>query len=365
MRPGLFKPAMMVLLATLLAACGTLPTGSERLALVEQLVDEQEFARAENLLADIDARDPEFEALLVRRRAIRPLIQQFEENTLDRVIRLKATDDWPGAEAELEAALQKLPDSEVLRAAEEQFYEDRITRLEDIDREISLLRGEHLAAKTPLVRQAKGVHPGSIKARWQAFRHGREAEGLADELLSCGEQALAESRYDLAESCLRMAASLTQNESTSAQLAQLERRREQEQARAAAEAEAQREAEEAARLARDTEQVNQLKARYQRLVDAGWWVAAKEILTELRAQVPQDSAVLSWSEDLQAIVNEQVAAGIQKGQALYSEGQLHDALAVWRDAARLEPSNPVLQAHIARVERFIAKLQRLDKDDDA
>lgn len=363
MRLALSKLLVAGILASLLGACSTLPIGSERLALVEQLVAEQEFARAEKLLADIDARDPEFEALLVRRRAIRPLIRQFEENTIERVIRLKRADDWTAAEEVLEVAMGKLPDSDTLRNAEEQFYEDRIARLEQIDREISLLQGEHLAAKTPLVQRAEGIHPKGLKTRWRSFRHGREAEALADELLSCGEQALEDSRYQLAESCLRMAASLTSKESTSAQLARLETRREREEAQAAARAEAQREAEQAARLVRKTEQVNQLKARYRRLVDANWWVAAKEILTELSTQVPEDQTIIAWSEELQAIIDEQVAAGIQKGQALYSEGQLHRALAVWRQAAKLEPTNPVLQAHIARVERFIAKLQRLDNDD--
>lgn len=363
MSRGFSKLVVISLLGLLFTACTTLPTGPERLARVEQYVAQQEFAKAEKLLADIDARDPEFEALVVRRRALRPLIVQFEENTARQVSQLKDADDWTTAEMLLESALSKLPRSEALRATEEQFYTDRVARLEKIDREISLLRGEHLTAKTPLVHQAEDVHPKSLKTRWRTFRHGREAESLAEELVSCGEHALEESRYDLAESCLKMAATLTSDEETSAQLALLETRRAEEAAQAAARVKAQREAERAARLARKTDQVNELKTRYQSLVDAGWWAAAKGILEELRAQIPEDEEVLAWSEDLQAIMDKRVSASITEGQALYSKGQLHEALAVWREAAELDPDNPVLQAHIARVERFIAKLQRLNKDD--
>ncbi|MGQ9425909.1 tetratricopeptide repeat protein [Gilvimarinus sp. F26214L] len=348
--------------AILLSACGTLPTGKERLELVEQLVAQREYAEAEAVLANIDARDPEFEALVVRRRAIRPLIAQFEENTLRRLARFKAADEWPAAEAVLQDALDKLPDSEALRSAEDAFYEDRVARLDQIEQQMLLLRGEHLSAQSSLVKEASEIHPAGLKTRWQAFRHGREAEKLARDLSSCGQRALDEGRFDLAESCLKMAASLTGDEETAARLALLDKEREREEVAAAERARAQAQAEREARVARKTEHVGQLKARYRRLIDAGWLAAAQEILTELQSQVPEDADVLSWSEDLRAIVDQHVAAHIKEGQSLYSQGQLHEALAVWQEAAKLSPGNPVLEAHIARVERFISKLERLDNE---
>jgi hypothetical protein len=358
-----FKGLLLNLGLVLFPACSSLPTGPERLAQVEQLVAEQEFARAGKLLANIDPRDPAFEALAVRRRAIGPLVVRFEESTIRRVNQLEDTDQWPAAEEVLEEALEKLPDSRALQNAKQQFYADRAARLVQIEREISHLRGEHLSAKTFLVQQVKAVDPEALKTRWLALRHGREAEALAEELSACGEDALAESQYALAASCLKVAASLTRSESTRTQVALLEERRIREEAQAAARAEAQHEAERAARRARKTEKVGQLKIRYRDLFDAGWWAAAQETLTELRNQVPSDHQVLVWSEELQAVIDRRVAAGIEEGQVLYSQGLLHQALAIWREAAKLAPDKPILQAHIARVERFIAKLQRLNKDD--
>jgi acetolactate synthase regulatory subunit len=362
MKYGLPKIAALILVAAL-SACSTMPVGPERVARVDELVARREFAKAEALLANIDARDPAFEALVVRRRAIRPLVVQFEENTVARVAELKALDEWPRAETLLYEALQKLPDSEALQIAEQRFYADRGERLDQIDREISLLRGEHLAAKAPLVEMAEEVHPKGIKTRWKSFLHGREAQQLAEELARCGEHALEEARYELAESCLKMASTLTDDAATSAQLAALQQRRADEQAQAVARAEAEREAETAARTARKTEKVDQLKARYRDLVEAGWWAAAKEVLAELQAQTPKDPDVIAWSQDLEKVVADRVQANIEEGQSLYSRGYLHEALAVWQDAAKLAPENTVLQAHISRVERFIAKLERLNKDD--
>lgn len=362
MKQGLPK-IIPFLLAAMLSACSTMPTGPERVARIDELVAHREFAQAEALLADIDARDPAFEALVVRRRAIRPLIVQFEENISAQVAELKLADEWPQAEALIQQARDKLPESEALRKTERRFYADRDERLEQIDREVSLLRGEHLAAKAPLVDMAQEVHPRGMKTRWQAYLHDRETEKLAQELGRCGELALEESRYDLAESCLRMAVALTEDESTAKRLAALQQRGVEAQAETAARTKAEQQAEAAARVARKTEQVGQLKARYRDLVEAGWWAAAKEVLAELQEQVPDDPDVVTWTGEFQRVVADRVEANIKEGQALYSRGRLHEALAVWQDAAKLAPENPVLQAHISRVERFIAKLERLNKDD--
>lgn len=350
------------LAAVLLGACAMLPAGTDRLARVEQLVERQEFAKAENLLADVDPTDPHYQELLVRRRALRPLIDQFEENTVQRVDSLKKADQWPAAEASLEEALDKLPHSEVLRKAEEQLRRDRAQRLEDIHRQMTLLKGQHLAAKAPLVQQAQQVDPGSVKTRWESFRYQREADELSEELLACGESALDEAHYDLAESCLEMAASLTDGEAVQEQLARLKQRREEDRARTAARREERQKAQRAARVARQQEEVEKLKARYRSLFDAGWWLAAKDILTQLRSEVPEDPEVQNWTSELQEVIRKQVERSIERGQALYTEGQLQEALSVWRSAAKLDPDNTVLQAHIARVERFLSKLKRLDDD---
>ena len=73
-----------------------------------------------------------------------------------------------------------------------------------------------------------------------------------------------------------------------------------------------------------------------------------------------DREVVQWQSELQAAIRQQIALGIQKGQALYSQGRIQQALDIWRATARLDPENRVLQEHIRRAERFLGYLQRLD-----
>src|SRR5690606_20152048 len=132
---------------------------------------------------------------------------------------------------------------------------------------------------------------------------------------------------------------------------------------AVAQDEAQREAEAQARQAHTVEQLADLKFRFQYLMDAGWLAAAREILSELQNRAPDDPEIMLWGPTLQALIDQRVADQTAEGQALYSAGRLREALAVWREAQKLAPEDTVLQAHITRVERFIAKLERLDNED--
>lgn len=352
----------VLLLGMTLAGCGNL-SGPERLTLVDQMVARQEYAKAAALLSDIDARDAQFEALVVRRRALRPLIAQFEESTHRKVEAFKDADDWPAAAEVIKEARDKLPRSATLKQIEKQFYADRSARLEQLDREMSLLLGAHLSAKSVLIEQAANVHPDAMKNRWRSYRHHREREQLARELMGCGYQALEERRYELAESCLKMASQLTEDENVKIRLLALEERHQEKERKTLARAQAQQEAETEARQAHTVEELTELKLRYQYLVDAGWLAAAREILAELQNRAPSDPEIMLWGAKLQALIKQRVADQTAEGQALYSAGRMREALAVWREAQKLAPEDSVLQAHITRAERFLAKLERLDNDE--
>lgn len=355
---GFVTKALVVILALTLGGCASIPKGKERVALVDELVARQEFKKIQRVLRDIDVEDPEFEALVIRRRAMRPLIHQFEQYTLAQVRALQVSDQWPRALALLREAQTKLDDSDVLAAAEIAFFEARDARLEAIQQQIDLLEGENQFNKTPLVEKVVAIHPTGIKTRWQQFRHERKNSELAQDLLNCGNQALDNQQLDLAEACFAMVKVLAVGEDVSLQLAAIakERQRLVDQADAIA----------AAKVREQQQQVEhqiwELKEQYRHLAAAQWLTAAKQTLVQLRLLSPDDQEAKQWALALQAQIDHQVAEGIRKGQALYSHGKLQEALGTWQDAAHLDPENPILQGHIARAERFIQKLERLNQD---
>jgi len=348
-----------IALLLLLAGCARMPTGSERVAMVDDLVMQQEFARAQKLLENLQAEDEAYAELRIRRRALRPLIAQYETNILRRAKTLQENDEWPAALELLEQASAKVPASEPLAAAKDEFFREREERLEKIGRQLDLFEAQHLADKSPLVEKRLAVNPESWRNRWRTFLHNVETERLAQDLVLCGERALKAEDFELAESCFTMVETLTDELDVTPHLALLEERREQarlERERLAAERERQRQAELAAR-------VEQLKSRYQQLIAAGWWVAARDTLQELQERAPDDDQVVLWRQELQQTITSRVDQAIRRGQSLYSRGHLREALVVWREAQELDPDNAELQSHIARVERFINKLNRLETAD--
>ncbi len=347
---------LAILFSCLQFACVSVPTGKEKVELIDQLVSEHEFSKIKNLLENIDTRDSEFEALVIRRRAIRPLIVQFEQYTVRKASQLQQQDQWPQALALLNQSQQKLPDSEVLQQAEENFYQQRSARLDQIREQIDLLEGEKQLDKTPLVEKIVDIHPTGISSRWQSFQHQRKNKALASELMTCGDKALAGQKLDLAEACFSMVRALYPEFQVDQSLAEIAKTRIQQANKA----------EEIAQLKADQEekqrqqQISVLRDQYQYLAAAQWLVAAKQTLAELRVLAPGDSEVLKWAQELQTVIQTQVEEGIHRGQALYSHGKLEQALDAWESAAELDPDNPILQGHIARAERFLQKLQRLD-----
>ena len=355
-RPSHVLGYWFVLAALVISGCATVPTGKAKLELIDQLVAQQEFKRIQQLLSDIDTSDPEFEALVIRRRAIRPLIAQFEEYTVAHAKALQKQDMWPQALAVLQEAQDKLSNSAVLRQAENEFFAQRNQRLDTIRQQIGLLEGQIQADKSPLVDKIVAIHPTGIRTRWEYFQHQRKSKALADDLMNCGNQALQRQEFDLAEACFTMVRALSVDVDVSPHLALINEQREI--AAQAAIAAAKVEQRQHQRL--QQEKTAHLKEQYRQLAAAGWLVAAKQTLVELRLLVPDDKEVRGWATALQANIDEQVAQGIREGQALYSNGKLEEALTTWQIAAELDPDNAVLQGHIARAERFIQKLQRLN-----
>ena len=342
-----------------LSACTTIPTGKHKLELIDRLVAEQEFNQIERLLIDINTSDPEFESLAIRRRAIRPLMVQYEQYNIRQAALLQAQDQWPQALALLRGAQQKLPRSEALRTAVNQFFRQRAQRLAQIQRQIGLLEGENHLNKTPLLTKILDIHPAGVGGRWRQFWHRRQSQSLAKDLLECGDHALAVQQLDLAEACFAMAGALSSAVDVSPQLATINRQRLllEQQAEANAKTEFQQRQQQFQQQSQ--QQIAALKQQYQHLIAAEWLVAAKQILDQLQILAPESEQGRQWAKDLQWLFDQHIDQGIRRGQALYSHGQLKDALAAWQDTAQLDPENPVLQAHIERAERFLRKLQRL------
>lgn len=336
-----------------LSACSQLPTHIDRAALVDQWVSQQQYRRAEELLATISKSDPQFDALDRQRKALPSLIKQFEQQVLREVKSLAAQHQWVEAIAGLDSARQQVPGDSALHQANNTLLAERKAYLQALNLELDLLIASQLPARNAILEKMLSADPDSFWTRWKLHQQRRLGYELADVLLDCVDDAITEKNLEAANSCLEPVATVAKDDQR--------QRLSVSQQRLAREL--QRQPRQIAQQKADAERVLQLqrlKQEYRDMIAAGWWLAAREKMNQLQVHSPEDNEVVKWQGELQQIIGTQVELGIQQGQALYSQGFLRQALEVWRNTAKLSPDNTVLQAHIQRAERFIEKLQRLE-----
>jgi tetratricopeptide (TPR) repeat protein len=337
----------------LLSACSQLPMHIDRVALVDGYVEQQQFRYADQLLQKLTKDDPQFTALDNQRRALPALIAQYEQQTLAQVKVLTSQHQWEQALSQLDSARAQLPEGGALEKARPLLLTERDAYLSQLNLELDLLLAQQLPARNAILEKILAADPDSFWTRWKLFQQRRLGYELADQLLDCVEESIEREDLGSADRCLQPIA-------TVAKISQQTRLTTSQQRLAR---EIQRQPEQIAlrqQAVDNRQQLKQLKREYRELLAAGWWTAAREKMTQLQVHTPSDTEVEKWLAELEQIVSTQVELGIQKGQALYSQGFLQQALTIWRDTARLSPENTTLQAHIQRAERFIEKLQRLE-----
>ena len=96
-------------------------------------------------------------------------------------------------------------------------------------------------------------------------------------------------------------------------------------------------------------------------MQAGWLRTAGTSLQQLQRNFPADPDLAGLQASWQVAVDSYVAEKLRQGQALYGRGEIAEALKSWRKAARLAPDTPELQVNIDRAERFLNKIEVLEK----
>lgn len=346
------KRLLLLSALALLSACSQLPTHIDKAALVDQWVAQEQYRRADEILRELSSDDPQYPALERQQRALPSLIKQFEQKVLREVKGLAAQNHWVEAIAHLDEASQQLPPDTVLNKARKTLLAERKAYMVTLNLELDLLTARQLPARNAILEKMLAADPDSFWTRWKLYQQRRLGYELADVLLDCVDEAIAEQNLEEANICLEPVGTVAkgsqqQRLSLSQQRLARELQRKPDQL-----------AQQKAKA--DRLQLQRLKQEYRDMIAAGWWLAAREKMNQLQVHAPADTEVVKWLGELQQIISTQVELGIQQGQALYSQGFLQQALEIWRNTAELSPDNTVLQAHIQRAERFIEKLQRLE-----
>lgn len=341
--------ALVALGTLLLTGCAYLDAMREDLdARLEQWVAEEEYGRALDTLRYVDRKHPRYATLVRQRQRIQKLARKFEQRTIRRARGLVERGEWHEAAMLLEDALDKLPGSQPLKTAWQDFLARRNAYLRQVRFNLLLSRAERLVRDLPVMAEIRRVVPTDAQVEREYRALEEDATRTATELAQCAADALAARNIDLADHCLSLAQGLRPDETTRHRLAVLDQKLSQH-----------RTAEHRREMA-GSHQVNRaLLNQFDAAFRARDLATAKRIMDQIMARDVRPAGVHSRQEQLQAAIDRRVQEGLVTGRSLYSQGRIQEALAEWKGVLALQPDNKALREHIERAERVLDKLRRL------
>ena len=112
-----------------------------------------------------------------------------------------------------------------------------------------------------------------------------------------------------------------------------------------------------------SERRRQQMADYGRALEQRDWLAARAQLAQMANETPGDPGIAGLQQELDAAIDDIVSQDKQKGEALYSAGDIETALLVWQEALDLRPEDTQLQNNIDRAQRILDKIRSLQNDE--
>lgn len=333
---------------------------------VEQLLARQQYGEALALLAR-DARNPSAERHALLKKA-NELAQSYDRNTSAAMRDAAAQEDWAHAYGLLHEARRNYPEGPLIRDAIAELAPRQQARITQVQSQRLLDRAQWMWRERSSLEDLAVLDPGNTSVAAELAELRVEAQTLALHLSNLGVAALNERKLELAEKCLTASDRLHPLADNVLALERLDRMRheinqerrarkqrdDQERARAEAEkrrsqlrADEERHQQEAARL------VDEFRAAMARpdLPRAEATLNQLRELDRMNPQVPTLERAYTNARDTR------VDELLERGNTLYSNGDVEGARDVWEEASQLDPEHPRVRDRLLRVEQVLDNLR--------
>lgn len=343
---------LLLLLLLSLNGCAYLASVSGDLdAQLDRWTAQQEYGKALAALDHVKPTRADYVVLMKKRDTILVKAEQYERETVNQATDLARRGQWQQALERYDQALSRLPDGKILQTGHAQLLRQQAARLDELELDLLIARGEGLLHLLPVYTDRANVDPRSWRAQRELRSAQESAERIAIELTQRGRTALEQRDLNLARRSLPLALRLHPNSETKQANQDLLRR---------LGPPATQTTKPAAKPSREDE-TRELLQRYRQAYGSKDWGEAQRLLALLELQPTPPDEITQLRSELNAEVAEAVNRHIEHGITLYSDGKYERALAVWQQALQLEPDNGRIRTHIERAERVLEKLRTLQE----
>lgn len=335
-------------LLLLASGCAYLTSFSSDLpARVEQLIQQKEYGKAQDILAYVKPEHPEYRKLQQQKRKLSALIRAYEEEVVKSSRRLVQQGEWYAAQRKLEEARARLPGSPVLQKAWREFLAQRDSYLEKLELSLLLNRANWLIRNAPVQKEMMRVLPTEFQRYPELRDYAAQVEATGSKLVECVRQSLRDKDYETADQCLGLAEKIGAHNIDRKTLARAHRTLA---------------GVEKSRLRKLNRQTRALIAALKQGYSHDILRRSRTHLDLLRRKQSRDQEFVKLRQELERRFRKGIDRKIAAGRRLYSNGKIKEALSIWTALLEIDPGNEKLQAHISRARRVLRKLERLSED---
>ena len=294
-------------------------------------------------------------------RLLQQHIHSFEDATLSRVIEMEKKGEWSEALMALNAALDKLPNSQVLLEKRAYTLAQRDPALQrNLEKEL-LIQADFLRDSLRTLEARERIRQPTFSDTIHRARLRHEQGQLMDALLICARNGIERADYPRANRCLEAARA----QGDPKEIAALSR----ELAALRPKPTAENKSKPVSEAKRDQEALREkektIEAQHRNLhiaLGQGDLVAASNIIEKLTGIEGHTPELATLNDAVQAAIAARVAELLESASGYYGNGDIAEARQQWIEILRLDPDNEQAKANIERADRVLNKLETLQQD---
>lgn len=336
------------------SACSILEVQGEipSIARIDTWLADDEYGRALASLEHIPANTPDFAAYVSKRKQAESLAADYEQRILHELGRIPDKEDSASKLSLLDRALQKHPDSDVLRKQHKALLKQHLRRVRKLDAEALLVRAQLLYNKLPLHEQDARESPINISAHFRLQSMRGEISDMHNRLMAMARLLLDDDQLMLANRCLLQARQFPADQTSLSKLDDLQKQVNS-RLKAITDKERKQQSTKRKNLGKQLQNDIATALKDQQLVKAG------KLLKELGRLMPNNPDYLRLKLQHREKVSLIVKKKISLGNKLYRQEKIDQARKVWEEALKLDPDNKTLQTSILRARHVMEKLKSL------
>ncbi len=360
------RNATILLLALLAAGCGHLQRAGEiGPAQIRDWLAQDEYGNAIATLQRQTRLNPDDSTLREWLEMAKQNANLYARKQIEAANALAGKNLWEEALQTIDTARERWPQSAVLRIARDDLENRRQRRIDQLQLELLLQEGRSLLQSARQHRELEQVNPGYLFLDWNLRKYQARRRTVARRLLELAREVQEEGDLRLAQHCLVMSQRLDDNEEVRLALQQLprielvEESEEFQPRRYRPPPASQGEQQDASYTLTRAQRLGPLLNRYAQAHDRGDLLEARRIMQQMMEIGPNHPRVQELKQENEQLIRSFVEQNTRRGDDLYSQERIEEAIQVWQSVLQLAPADKELRNKLDRARTALQTLREL------